>query len=504
MLKKTPFGTLALAAALAAALAGTATPLLAQRTAPPDEDGGRDVPGKPRYKLPDAFLGRPLLPEDRALAAIDGQRLVGYVEEIAAIARRSRDDGNQFWGRISGTKYDVMTQQWVADKYKALGLQVRTQDLPMAPTWVPASWSVRASGGGRTLDIKTAFPTISSPGTAAGGVDLEPVWVGLGTESDFNARDVRGKLAVVFAVPTPGIRSNSATTYGAAGRAQEKGAAAVLFVLGIPGNVKTVWYPTNLKIPSFSVGNDDGLALRQMIEGGGARVHIDLQTRTDTGLKTANVIGVLPGRDGATEDIVVIAHRDSLFEGSVDNASGMAASIGLAEYFAKIPRAERRRNLIFISTPGHHSGGPYGPAWLHENRVTALANTALIINAEHVAAVETMDFSGHLRRTDTFRPLRWYLNGSDRLAQIMFQSLDRFGVATLEEPDRQASGELRAVQKDAPSLYVMDSGPFTHSDFETPDTVPPPTIAAVTRAYARMINEVNKLDRQALVEPVAP
>jgi hypothetical protein len=42
---------------------------------------------------------------------------------------------------------------------------------------------------------------------------------------------------------------------------------------------------------------------------------------------------------------------------------------------------------------------------------------------------------------------------------------------------------------------------FFHSDFETAETVPPPGLAATTRAYAKIIEDVNKLELSDLQRP---
>src|SRR5438067_1773590 len=86
------------------------------------------------YPLDDEHYVRfPLPPGEQAYARIDGAHVKQYVNEITAISRKSRDDGNQYWGRISGTKYDDMAEAWVEGKFKEFGLQnVRRQyfDLP--------------------------------------------------------------------------------------------------------------------------------------------------------------------------------------------------------------------------------------------------------------------------------------------------------------------------------------------------------------------------------------
>src|SRR5207247_9155300 len=102
----------------------------------------------------------------------------------------------------------------------------------------------------------------------------------------------------------------------------------------------------------------DGLAARDLIgeAGGTARVKIKLDVQRVPNLKSGTVWGTLPG--ATDETLVVVAHRDGWFEGANDNAAGIATMLGLAEYFAKVPRAERRRTIVFLGTTGHHNSTP--------------------------------------------------------------------------------------------------------------------------------------------------
>ena len=99
-------------------------------------------------------------------------------------------------------------------------------------------------------------------------------------------------------------------------------------------------------------------------------------------LKTALVWGTLPG--ATDETIYIIAHRDGWFEAAGDNAGGVASMIGLAEYYAKMPQAQRRRTMVFIGLDGHHNTGPgagVGRRWLSRTTgQTLFAKTALMIN----------------------------------------------------------------------------------------------------------------------------
>src|SRR5580765_4018313 len=108
---------------------------------------------KPTYAPEGPYLRWRLLPAEQAYLSIDGKHLKQYVEEQTAISRRYRDHGHpQFWGRITGTEADAENAQWLLDKVRKIGLtDVREQSLDLPPQWVPASWSVAASAGGKTV-----------------------------------------------------------------------------------------------------------------------------------------------------------------------------------------------------------------------------------------------------------------------------------------------------------------------------------------------------------------
>ena len=68
---------------------------------------------------------------------------------------------------------------------------------------------------------------------------------------------------------------------------------------------------------------------------------------------------MLPGT--TDETLIITAHQDGWFDAALDNASGLAVMVALAEHFAQIPREQRRRNMIFVGTAGHHVGSPNSP-----------------------------------------------------------------------------------------------------------------------------------------------
>jgi hypothetical protein len=468
----------------------------------PRRDQSQAYPAPPNvkhytYDLESNFIQMPLPPGEEAYGALHGDHMEEYVKQIVAFSLKDRDDNKLLWGRTAGTKNDVLVEDWVESKFKEFGLQdVHKQTFDLPPQWFPTSWNLTATGNGQKL----TFETLRASGTALppGGLDLDPVWVGLGTEADFAGRDVKGKLVVIWSQPTPGVISNSAGWMGAAKRAQDKGAAAVLINVAIPGNYQIQVAPSPRSatgLPTFTMGTDDTNALRSLIEKGPVKIHAEYSFEMRSGLTDSSVWGTLPGM--TDEDIIIFAHHDAVFTGAVDNASGMAVMIGLAEYFSKIPKEQRRRTIKFVTTAGHHNGS-FGTLWMHDNRNTFLAKTALMINCEHVSAVQQYYWQSTLRSSDNIDARRWYLYGSSKLASIALSAWKMFGVTIYSTMEPNASGDGGHVEIDSPYIQMIESPAVYHTNL--PDIVPAPGLEAVARSYAKIIDDVNKVDRHDLQE----
>ena len=473
-----------------------------QSTAPPLNSPTRVPPPAAPALMPldEAYLQTHLAAEDQKYAAIDGKRLKEYVADQVAISKRYRDAGHRLWGRIIGTESDAEDAAWLIEKFKQTGLSdVHAQYFDLPAQWMPESWSMSAWVGKKKLEFESAQPAYLAPATAKQGLELKVVYAGLGSEADFQGRDVRGKAVLLYSMPQPDSAWNSAASEGAVERAVAKGAAAVLEVVAVPGNFRMQIYPAGEKAPAFSLGTEDGNALRDLIAGAPPNdppmVKIELDVQMAAGLKTATVWGTLPG--ATDETIYVVAHRDGWFEGANDNGTGVATMLGLAEYFSKIPREQRRRTMVFLGTSGHHNGEMPSGSWLAEHK-EVFAKTALLINCEHTAGVQ-VDLRGPVgRRVNQTGAFTWYVGGSRRLAELAARAYRDFGVATYEEPERGAGGEMAAFYKSAPSLQLLQGGIYFHSDHDTLETVPYTGLAASTRAYAKIIDGVNELSLSEL------
>src|SRR5262249_16299005 len=93
---------------------------------------------------------------------------------------------------------------------------------------------------------------------------------------------------------------------------------------------------------------------------------------------------------------------------------------------------------------------------------------------------------------------RWYVGGSPLLKQIVSAALREFTVPLYSEPDPDAGGEIGPYFRYAPSLQVIGGRFYWHSDRETSDVIPAGGLAAITRAYAKIIDDVNRIDLRDL------
>jgi hypothetical protein len=468
--------------------------------------------GMSQSTLDDMLIKFPLPAGQEAYADIDGKRMHRYVVEQANIARRYRDQGHsKFWGRIIGTSADVEDVEWMLAKFKSAGLMdVRRQPLDLVPQWFPQSWEVTVVGGGKTIVLDSAQPDYGTVGTPPEGLDLEAVYVGLGSEADFRGRDVAGKAVVVFSML-------GAPNEGAVRRANEKGAAAIVEVNMLPGNARYQAYPARTSGPAFAVGHDDGVAARETIgampAGHSARVKVKLNVERVPNLTTALIWGALPG--ATDETIYIMAHRDGWFDASGDNASGVASMLGLAEHYSKVPQAQRKRTMVFVALDGHHNSGEgsaVGNEWITQNRQKLFAKTALAINVEHPATIQTQSRPRYYNANEivwgnTYMPQQWYAGGPSRpeLQKIVLDAFKQFGAPLdlFPNPTPPAS-DMSSFFRFLPGVDTSEYHHYFHTDLETPQTVPWTGLEASTRAYAKIIDEVNKLPLSTFQRPEEP
>src|SRR5437879_13205955 len=108
--------------------------------------------------------------------------------------------------------------------------------------------------------------------------------------------------------------------------------------------------------------------------------------------------------------------------------------IELAQYYARVPKASRRRTMLFFTSSAHHSpsGEEAGLRWIHNNMQAMFAKTALIVNCEHTSQAQTYLIGNSLVSSNAVSARRCFVGGSDRLNAIAADSSKQVGVVNYQ------------------------------------------------------------------------
>ena len=360
------------------------------------------------------------------------------VEQVKTLAAPGTE------GRASGTTGAARAAAHIASEMQRAGLVPGGDD----GTWqqaftVPTEIKL---GDGNALRVVAPTPRTLALGSdfvpltmsADGAWEGEVVFAGFGITApdvgwdDYAGLDVRGRLVLVLegeprrADPAGPFRRPDAYHYGERSHkvinAREHGAAGVLLVahperagdplppltgLGQPWSIfalavsragaETVLAPAGVTLAAAAAAIESGPAPRSFAVPS-TRVALRVALVRERG-RTANVVGVLPGRDARLRDetVVIGAHYDHLGrggEGSLapdalgavhpgadDNASGVAAVLGLARAFAAVGGAPR--TLVFVAFAGEEMG-LLGSTHYVRRPARPLDRTVLMVNLDMV------------------------------------------------------------------------------------------------------------------------
>jgi Zn-dependent M28 family amino/carboxypeptidase len=282
---------------------------------------------------------------------------------------------------------------------------------------LPATTAALQPQHGGALDLKLGEDYVTNNQTQTADVDIDApiVFVGYGIEApeyrwnDFKGVDVKGKvlLLIVNQPPSKDPKFFNAGTMTYYGRwtykfeeAARKGAIGVLIIHRTDlasygwGVVRSSWsneqvYLSNDRDPKLEAASwiqldvarqlfgASGLKLDEMMASAGTRgfkarelpvrfkAHIVSQVRK---FVSNNVLALLPGTDagGATQAVVYSAHYDHLgidpnlsgdkiYNGAVDNGTGVAMLLELAHVFATSP-ARPPHPVLFASVTAEEKG----------------------------------------------------------------------------------------------------------------------------------------------------
>ena len=307
----------------------------------------------------------------------------------------------------------------------------------------PASVKIKVKGASGESDFGVGKDSVINTLNGSVDVKLKDspiVFAGYGVNApdwnDYAGIDVKGKTVIVL-VNDPGwgnqdpeLFKGKALTYF--GRwtykyeeAARQGAAALFIVHETPGAgypwevVESGWSGPQMALPAsedpaprletagwfseeaatrlFASAGADFAALKKSADLRGfkpveldAKLSVDYRSKIET-TSSENVIGVLPGSERADEAIVYTAHWDHLgkdekltgdqiYNGAIDNATGVAGIIEIAEAFTH-QTPPPKRSIVFAAVTLEESG-LLGAQYYVAHSPFALAKTVADINID--------------------------------------------------------------------------------------------------------------------------
>ncbi len=332
-----------------------------------------------------------------AASEIRADRLASHMAHLA-------DD--TFEGRETGTRGFVRAARYVIGQFEALGLRPVAgsyeQRLTIRRARVDearSSLTISRDGARWSLTYGTDFVTYGDTDALDVRAGGELVFVGDGVTVPHRGIDAyRGVSAagtVVIALPgapatlTPSEQSYYESAKTKAATAAAHGATALLLVaeehipwdlrvrsarqLGAteslpehqPGGLKTIVYLSRAAAERILGQPLDGMTSGKPASVGSVSLHVRNERRD---VQSANVYALLPGSDPklSAEYVIYTAHLDHIgigepvdgdriYNGAVDNASGVAGMLGIASAFKALPRLPAR-SILFLATTGEEQG----------------------------------------------------------------------------------------------------------------------------------------------------
>ncbi|MEO6171526.1 MAG: M28 family metallopeptidase, partial [Arenimonas sp.] len=125
-----------------------------------------------------------------------------------------------------------------------------------------------------------------------------------------------------------------------------------------------------------------------------AQLNVDLKNSIKTG-QSRNILAILPGKTRPDEAIVYTAHwdhlgthadepGDNIYNGAIDNASGVAGVLEIAEQFTVNKPADRSVVFLFVTL---EESGLLGSKYYAAHPVIPLAKTVAVINLDAMTMV---------------------------------------------------------------------------------------------------------------------
>lgn len=233
--------------------------------------------------------------------------------------------------RPAGSRAEFLTGEMLKEEMQKLGLSEVCKNAVTVDGWEfkYAELTFETKDGKKHTALLGAYQTNF---VTDGEQEFSLMYLGKGTEADYEGTDVTGKLVLVDI----NQRDEWWINYPVY-QAHLKGAAAVIAVqCGGYGevdakalNAQDIAGPEDA--PAFSISREDAKLLRKLLDGEKElTVRLDADSRVKRDCTTYNISGCIPGKH-PERMVLLSAHYDSYFSGFQDDNTAIAMMFGIAK-----------------------------------------------------------------------------------------------------------------------------------------------------------------------------
>ena len=441
--------------------------------------------------LPGTASAIPFAPDEGAIAFRPD--LMPSADEVWSWLTWMAKLGPKFTGNAAHTTF----VEFLATKLQASGLSL-ARDRYTLPLWEARDWGVKLTSSGKTVEVPTTGYYPYSGQTGESGVTGPLEYIGpldmsrSGSKWKIQA-DERGKI-VLADVPltstpyeewwkpwgfTPGTTypmNNMNGTWAIrvpdVGDLKSYGARGVIFAHQSISDehAELLYSPFGRELqgmPAVWVGRDAGAELRNAAKAG-ANVTLTLDATVTPDRPTDTLLAELPG-SSEDELIIVNTHTDG---NNATEENGGIGLLALAQYFSRLPRASRRRTLVFVLATGHFAHA-YVPMirGVIERHPDLIKKAVGAVTVEHLGCREWLDDARMNYRPTGKNEFTLVITEFESTAKIMLDSL-------------KATGDTRAgvVIPTPKGGFNGEGGPLSRAGVPTIGYIPIPTYLLATPA----------------------
>lgn len=272
---------------------------------------------------------------------IDGNYVTDIIQKID-----SKNMHPELGFRLAGSQAEKDVAKLISSEYKKMGLSNVTIDNTYTDGWNFTKGEIRYGDDfSNSLQVSAYQTTFNTHGLK----NFDLVYGGFGTKDDLDGLDVVGKVVLIntdcvnkFWINHPCYEAVMA--HGAAGVIacedyQQSGGAYGLAMLN-DQQVQDNVFEGPAEVPALSISRDTRNALWQAMDSTLAKgeapaigtempVKIDCDSEVTDGVGSQNVWAEIPGK--SDEAIILMAHYDSYFHASLDDADGTAQLMAVAK-----------------------------------------------------------------------------------------------------------------------------------------------------------------------------